>query len=112
MKKYDEVDKLLLFRRIGLDVPVPEHLQAEFDVRWAEIEKRREESRRNDKLFNDPFSVQRFNDGSYGQQQLENGYYVPYEDYELVVTYLQEQLSRAQSEANYNRYDGSTSWRD
>jgi hypothetical protein len=107
--KYDEIDKLILFKRMNISVEVPEHLQAEFDLRWTQFERERAVLERNNKLLQNPLSVERYKIATPQRGPAE---YVLYENYELVVTYLQEQLSRAWSEASSGRYDSSTSWRD
>lgn len=109
MRKHDEVQALITLKKFGILQAVPEHLQAEFDLRWAQFEQERIVRERNNKLLNNPLGVERYNIATLQRAPAE---YVLYEDYELVVKHLQEQLNRAWSEASSNKYDSSTSWRD
>jgi hypothetical protein len=106
---YDEVFKLITLKRAGINVQVPEHLQQEFDERWAECETNRVKTAKLNKLMSDPLSVETYNIATLQRAPAE---YVLFEDYKLVVEHLQEKLSRAQSEASAGRHDSSTSWRD
>jgi hypothetical protein len=99
MEYHDEVFKLIVLKRIGCEQPVPEHLQEEFDRRWAE----REEQRKAEKLKNDPLSIKRYDpeiasnfDDPYAcMDQSEIGDYVKYEDYVKVVEHLKQKISQA-----------------